>query len=275
MTKIQDILEKKKRGQKITMLTAYDFPTASLVDRAGVDIVLVGDSLANVMLGLESTREVGMTEMIHHAKAARKGVKNALFVGDMPYASYRTPEEAVANARRFVREAGCEAVKLEWFEDCPAVTEAIVQAGIPVMGHVGLLPQTADAFKVQGKDADSARQIIRQSSQLEEKGCFSLVLECVPDKVAGLVTKNLSIPTIGIGAGPDCDGQVLVIHDVLGLYPRVKPKFVKTFAELGQAAVQAVQQFRAEVEAGSFPDKEHSYGMDENEFRRLQSGEPS
>ena len=198
---IEQIQQKKKDGQKITMLTAYDYPLASLVDAAGVDMILVGDSLANVVLGLESTKEVGMAEMIHHAKAVNRAVKQALLIGDMPFGSYQVDNgKAADNARRFVEEAGCNAVKLEWFDRCLDVAEDIVKAGIPVMGHVGLTPQTAEqlgGFKVQGKDADSARKIIGFAKALEEKGCFSLVLECIPSEIAAMITEQVSIPTIG------------------------------------------------------------------------------
>jgi len=272
---IEQIQEKKRDGKKITMLTAYDYPLASLVDAAGVDIILVGDSLANVVLGLESTREVGMTEMIHHAKAANRAVKQALLVGDMPFESYQSDsDEAVVNARRFVDEAGCNAVKLEWFDHCLEVAEKIVGAGIPVMGHVGLTPQTAEqlgGFKVQGKDAESARKIIQHALDLQEKGCFSVVLECIPVPIAEMITQQLSIPTIGIGAGPHCDGQVLVTHDILGLFDRFKPKFVKQYTDLGASILKGVQQFCKEVEEGKFPDMLHSYSMKEQERLNLEA----
>ena len=209
--KLNDIVSLKGK-RKLTMLTAYDYPLASLIDRAGIDMVLVGDSVANVVLGLDSTTKVGMSEMLHHAKAVRRAVKNALVIGDMPFESYQlNPDEAVKNARRFIDEAGCDCVKLEWFEKCLEVTEKIIQAGIPVMGHIGLTPQTADklgGFKVQGKDAEAGQRLIDQASALEKLGCFSIVLECVPDKLAEIITRKLKIPTIGIGAGVNCDGQV-------------------------------------------------------------------
>ena len=193
---IADILALKNK-RKITMLTAYDYPLASLIDRAGIDMVLVGDSVANVVLGLDSTTKVGMSEMLHHAKAVRRAVKNALVVGDMPFESYQlNPDEAVKNAKRFIDEAGCDCVKLEWFEKCLEVTEKIVRAGIPVMGHIGLTPQTADklgGFKVQGKDAETGQRLIEQASALEKLGCFSVVLECVPDKLAEIITGKLTV----------------------------------------------------------------------------------
>jgi 3-methyl-2-oxobutanoate hydroxymethyltransferase len=270
---IQSLQSKKKRGDKITMLTAYDYPTGKILDQTGIDIVLVGDSLANVVLGLASTREVGMDEMIHHAKAVRRGVEQALLVGDMPFTGYQLrPEDAVVNAKRFIKEAGCHGVKVEWFEHCLEVTENILAAGIPVMGHVGLTPQTAEqlgGFKVQGKDADTARQILEHAIALEKKGCFSIVLECIPAKLAQLITKKLSIPTIGIGAGVHCDGQVLVTNDLLGLFDRYKPKFVKQYANLMTLAKEGVTQFKEEVEKGRFPDADHSFSMNPQEFERL------
>ena len=272
---IEHIQGKKKDGQKITMLTAYDYSLASLVDAAGVDIILVGDSLANVVLGLESTTEVGMTEMIHHAKAANRAVKRALLVGDMPFESYQSDSDmAIVNAKRFIDEAGCNAVKLEWFDQCLEVAEKIAGAGIPVMGHVGLTPQTAEklgGFKVQGRDAESAREIIKHAKDLQEKGCFSIVLECIPSPIAKMITEQLSIPTIGIGAGPHCDGQVLVTHDILGLFDRFKPKFVKQYTDLGASIIEGVRNYCKEVEDGTFPDASRSYSMNEQELLNLET----
>lgn len=260
---IEDIQSKKKQGCKITMLTAYDYPLASLIDQSGVDIILVGDSVANVVLGLDSTREVGMNEMIHHARAVRRAVKNALLVGDMPFeALQKNPALAARDAQRFVDEAGCQAVKVEWFDRCLEVTREIIKAGIPVIGHVGLTPQTADqlgGFKVQGKDTESAERILENARALERAGCFSVVLECVPASLAKFITDQLKIPTIGIGAGADCDGQVLVTHDLLGLFERYQPKFVKQYASLNNLIREAIKQFSQEVKEGKFPDKQHSY----------------
>jgi 3-methyl-2-oxobutanoate hydroxymethyltransferase len=270
---VNDILNKKTAGRKITMLTAYDYPIAILLDRAGIDIILVGDSVANVVLGLESTLSVGMAEMLHHAKAVSRGTKRALVVGDMPFESYqKNPAVAVENAKRFVNEAGCDAVKYEWFDQAPVVVEQTVKAGIPVVGHVGLTPQTAEqlgGMKVQGKDADSARRIIEQAQILEKCGCFALVLECVPSELAALITKKIKIPTIGIGAGPACDGQVLVTHDVLGLFERFRPKFAKQYVDLGTIALEAFAQFKEDVEGGVFPDHEHSFKMNGEELGKL------
>jgi len=269
---VQDILSLKGKC-KITMLTAYDYPLASLVDRAGIDMILVGDSVANVVLGLDSTTKVGMTEMIHHAKAVTRAVKHALVIGDMPYESYQVnPADSVKNARRFIEEAKCDAVKLEWFDRCLEVTEQIIKTEIPVMGHIGLTPQTADklgGFKVQGKDARTAKRLIEQALALEKLGCFSLVLECVPDKIAEMITKNLKIPTIGIGAGINCDGQVLVTHDLLGLFERFTPKFVKKYINLAPMISQAIEEYKKEVIEGKFPTKNHSFTIKEEELKKL------
>lgn len=270
---INDILSLKGK-RKITMLTAYDYPFASLVDKAGIDLILVGDSLANVVLGLDSTLEVGMQEMLHHAKAVTRAVKEALVIADMPYESYQVnPKKSLDNARRFIDQAKCAAVKLEWFEECLKVTQELVGAGIAVMGHIGLTPQTADklgGFKVQGKDAQSAKRIMEQARNLEKAGCFSVVLECVPDKIAGLITKELKIPTIGIGAGADCDGQVLVIHDLLGLFQRYRPKFVKKYAELTPIILRAIEEYKDEVIAGKFPSTEHAFTIKEEELKKIE-----
>jgi 3-methyl-2-oxobutanoate hydroxymethyltransferase len=269
---VQDILSMKGK-QKITMLTAYDYPLASLIDKAGIDIILVGDSVANVVLGLDSTTKVGMSEMIHHAKAVTRAVKHALVIGDMPYESYQlNPEDSVKNARRFIEEAGCDTVKLEWFDQCLEVTAKIIKAGIAVMGHIGLTPQTADklgGFKVQGKDAEAAQRLIRQALDLEELGCFSIVLECVPDKIAEMITKKLKIPTIGIGAGINCDGQVLVTHDLLGLFERFTPKFVKKYVNLSTLISEALENYKNEVIQGKFPGKVHTFTIKEEELKKL------
>jgi len=262
-----------KNKRKITMLTAYDYPIASLVDKAGIDIILVGDSLANVVLGLASTTEVGMEEMLHHAKAVTRAVKNSMVVGDMPYNSYQlNPKEAVKNAGRFIEEAGCAGIKLEWFERCLEVTESIVRVGIPVMGHIGLTPQTVDkigGFKVQGKDAEAAKRLIEQAVMLEEKGCFALVLECVPDRISEIITKKIRIPTIGIGAGVHCDGQVLVINDMLGLFERYTPKFVKKYVNLSLLILKAIEEYKDEVIKEKFPGQEHSFTIKEEELKKI------
>jgi len=278
---VQDILSLKNK-RKITMLTAYDYPLASLIDKAGIDMILVGDSVANVVLGLDSTTKVGMMEMIHHAKAVTRAVKHALVIGDMPYESYQAcpdgrqvnPQESVKNAKRFIDEAKCDAVKLEWFDRCLEVTEQIAKAGIPVMGHIGLTPQTADklgGFKVQGKDADQAKRLIEQASLLEKLGCFSVVLECVPDRIAEMITKKIEIPTIGIGAGIHCDGQVLVTYDLLGLFERFTPKFVKKYINLAPLIQEAIETYKKEVLQSQFPAKEHSFTIKEEEIKKLSS----
>lgn len=271
---IQKILSLKNK-RKITMLTAYDYPIASLMDKAGIDMILVGDSLANVVLGLESTTQVGMPEMLHHAKAVTRAVKHALVIGDMPYESYQiNPEESVKNATRFIEEANCDAVKLEWFDECLTVTEKIVKAKIPVMGHIGLTPQTIDklgGFKVQGKDAEAANRLIWQAIELEKRGCFSIVLECVPDKIAEIITQRLRIPTIGIGAGVYCDGQVLVVHDLLGLFERFKPKFVKQYINLSPQIQKAIEEYIKEVIEGKFPGPEHSFSIKEEELKKIKN----
>jgi len=269
---VGDILSLKNK-RKITMLTAYDYPLASLMDKVGIDMILVGDSLANVVLGLDSTTKVGMVEMLHHAKAVTRAVKHALVVGDMPYESYQThPDDAVRNARRFIDEANCDVVKLEWFDKCLEVTEKIIKAGIPVMGHIGLTPQTADklgGFKVQGKDAETAKRLIEQAVALEKLGCFSIVLECVPDKISRMITEKLKIPVIGIGAGPYCDGQVLVAHDMLGLFDRYTPKFVKKYVNLSPLISAAVEEYIKEVTDGKFPGPEHCFNIKEEELKKL------
>jgi 3-methyl-2-oxobutanoate hydroxymethyltransferase len=256
------------------MLTAYDYPVAKLVDDAGIDMILVGDSLGMVVLGYESTVPVTMEEMLHHCKAVRRATKYAFLVGDMPFMSFQvSEEEAVRNAGQFLKEAGCDAIKLETAE--PRVleaTKAIVQAGIPVLGHLGLTPQSATllgGLKVQGKDAEAAKKIINCALALQEAGCFAIVLECIPDKLAKLITEKLNIPTIGIGAGKDCDGQVLVINDMLGLFERFLPKFVKQYTKLAPQILEAVKKYKDEVENGKFPSAEHTFTIKEEEFKKL------
>lgn len=270
---VKDIQSFKRKRQKITMLTAYDYPMGLLLDQAGVDIILVGDSLANVVLGLNSTPEVGMSEMIHHAKAVGRAVKGALLIGDMPYESYQShSRSAVQHARRFIKEAKCDGVKIEWFDGCLSVAKEIVKARIPLMGHVGLTPQTAEklgGFKVQGKDAASALMILENAVALEKAGCFAIVLECIPAPLAKIITQKLKIPTIGIGAGKYCDGQVLVTHDMLGLVSRFHPKFVKEYFNLSQAVSKGVKKYCSEVRGGKFPDAKTSYEMNPEELKKL------
>ncbi|MFH0791160.1 MAG: 3-methyl-2-oxobutanoate hydroxymethyltransferase [Candidatus Omnitrophota bacterium] len=269
---VKDILA-LKNTRKITMLTAYDYPLACLIDKSGIDMILVGDSLANVVLGLKSTTEVGMKEMLHHAKAVTRAVTNALVIGDMPYESYQIDScQALKNARLFIEEAKCDAVKLEWFDQCLKVSEEIIAAGIPVVGHIGLTPQTADklgGFKVQGKDAQQAKRLIEQAEALEKLGCFSIVLECVPDRIAQIITQKLKIPTIGIGAGGYCDGQVLVTHDLLGLFERFRPKFVKQYINLNSIIQKTIEEYKADVIQGKFPAQEHSFTIKKEELDKL------
>jgi 3-methyl-2-oxobutanoate hydroxymethyltransferase len=263
---IQDIISMKKRGERISMLTAYDAGFAGLIDAAGIDMVLVGDSLGMVLLGYNSTIPVTMEEMLHHCRAAGKGVKRAVLVGDMPFMSYQVLEsEAINNAGRFLKEAGCDAVKLEGgTEVCDTVT-AIVRAGIPLVGHIGLTPQTASqlgGFKIQGRDADSARRLLQSARNLEAAGAFAIVLECIPAQLSEAITKSVSIPTIGIGAGKNCDGQVLVTHDMVGLFEKFIPSFVKQYVNLAPQIKEAVAAYHEEVKNGTFPTEEYSFNME-------------
>ena len=262
-----------KGERKLTMLTAYDYPTAKIVDESGMDMILVGDSLAMVVLGYEDTLAVGMPEMIHHTKAVTRGAKRCIVVGDLPFMAYQVSvQQAVENAGRLIKEGGAQAVKLEGGAAVVPQVRAIAQAGIPVQGHLGLTPQSAGqlgGFKVQGKSAQAGKQLIEDAQALAEAGCFSLVLEAVPAPLAQRVTRAVSIPTIGIGAGAGCDGQVLVLHDLVGLFDRFLPKFVKRYAELSKEMSRAIAAFKQEVEAGSFPDAEHSFSMKQEELDAL------
>lgn len=259
--------QKKKYGKKIVMLTAYDYFMAKMVDESGVDGILVGDSLGMVVLGYESTIHVTMDDMIRHAQAVRRGTKRALLIGDMPYKSYENVQDAVKNASRFAEEAGCEAVKLEG-EPYEAAS-AIIKRGIPVLGHLGLTPQTASEFKVQGKNAATAVEIVAAAKRLENTGCFGVLLECVPAELAGIITSSLSIPTISCGAGPSCDGQILVLNDVLGLFDKFLPKFAKKYTDLGALAKEAISRYKTEVEKGEFPRKENSFTMKKEELEKI------
>jgi len=262
---VRDIIDLKGTGNKIVMLTAYDASFARILDRSGVEIVLVGDSLGMVALGYESTVPVTMEEMLHHSRAVKHGVARALLVGDLPFLSYQVEaRQAIANGGRFLKEAGCDAVKLEGGLEICATVAAMVRAGIPVMGHIGLTPQTAGAlggYKVQGRDAQSARRLLAEAKGLAEAGAFALVLECIPDKLAAAITASISIPTIGIGAGAQCDGQVLVSHDLLGMFEKFVPSFVKRYADLAPQIAGAIATFRDEVKGGVYPDAEHSFVM--------------
>ena len=266
--------KKKERGEVITMLTAYDYPTALAEDQAGVDSILVGDSLGMVVLGYPNTLPVTMEDMLHHSKAVSRGAKFALLIGDMPFMSYQiSTEEAVRNAGRFLQEAGMDAVKLEGGRERIDAVRAIVSAGIPVMGHLGLTPQSVNqlgGFRPQGKTAVAAKRLLEDAFLLEEAGCFSIVLESVPSKLAELISSKLSIPTIGIGAGVGCDGQVLVTHDLLGLFDRFTPKFVKKYADFHAEMQRAFAEYIEDVETKKFPATEHSVEMDEKEWEALQ-----
>ncbi len=260
---ISTLKEMKKNNKKITMLTAYDYTAAMLIDRAGIDIILVGDSLAMTVLGYKDTLPVTMDEMVHHTKAVVRGAERALVVADMPFMSFNIScEESVRNAGRLIKEGGAQAVKLEGGGPVVKTVKTLVNAGIPVMAHLGLTPQTASqlgGYKVQGRTSQKARQIMEDARMLQEAGAFSLVLECVPLSLGQEITRELEIPTIGIGAGPYCDGQVLVFHDLVGLFPKFTPKFVKQYYDAGASISKAVQEFRDEVREGRFPSEKHSY----------------
>jgi len=260
---VNTLREMKKTGEKITMLTAYDFLMASHLDECGIDMILVGDSVGNVVIGYENTIPVTMEEMIHHCSAVTRGVKNAMVIGDMPFMSYQVnPEQAVENAGRLVKESGVQAVKLEGGEEVLDTIKKIVQAGIPVMGHLGLTPQSINKFGgygVRGAAAEEAQAIFADAKELEAAGVFSLVLEKVPASLAKDITRRLNIPTIGIGAGVDCDGQVLVTHDMLGMFEKFKPKFSKRYAELAKEMKRCYSQYISEVKEKKFPAQEHSF----------------
>lgn len=273
---VPDLLKMKQRGEKIAMLTAYDYPTARVLDEAGTDILLVGDSLGMVVLGYESTLPVTMDEMIHHTKPVARAASRGLVVGDMPYLSYQVGlKDAVRNAGRFLQEAGARAVKVEGGRNRARVIRAICDAEIPVMGHVGLTPQSVHRFggyRVQGRDAAAARGILEDALAVQDAGAFSVVLEGIPAELAALVTQRLTVPTIGIGAGPDCDGQVLVLHDLLGLTPDPVPSFVRKYAELGETIRDACVRFVADVRAGAFPTGRESYHLKPEVLEELASG---
>jgi 3-methyl-2-oxobutanoate hydroxymethyltransferase len=271
---IPDLVARKRDGgKKLSMVTAYDAGQAALVDEAGMDMILVGDSAANVVYGHETTLPVTLEEMLSHVRAVVRGRRRALVVGDLPFLSYQPgPEDAIRSAGRFLKEGGADCVKLEGGAEMAEIVRAIVRAGIPVMGHIGLTPQSVHVFggyKVQGKSAERAEQILEGARALEAAGAFALVIECVPSEVAKLITESVRIPTIGIGAGPSCDGQVLVFHDMLGLIRRRLPRFVKQYETLADKAVIALRQFREDVEEGKFPSAQHGYGIAEDELEKL------
>ena len=265
--------QKKERGEPITMLTAYDYPTAMAMDKAGVDAILVGDSLAMVVLGYENTLPVTMEEMLHHSRAVARGAKSSLLIGDMPFMSYQVSvEEAVRNAGRFLQQGGMDSVKLEGGRERADAVRAITGAGIPVMGHIGLTPQSVNqlgGFRAQGKTAIAAKRLLEDAKSLEEAGAFSLVLESVPAKLAEAISKQISIPTIGIGAGAGADGQVLVTHDLLGLFDRFTPKFVKKYANLHEAMKNAFIEYIDDVETKRFPAVEHTVEISDDEWEEF------
>ena len=273
---IPQLLEMKRTGERIGMLTAYDYPTARVLDRAGVDVMLVGDSLGMVVLGYESTVFVTLEDMIHHIKAVVRGTKRAFVIGDLPFGSYNeSPTQAVRSATRLVKEGGCSAVKLEGgIEMVPAV-RAIAEAGIPVVGHVGLLPQSATkvgGFKVQAKTAGQAAELVEGARTLEKAGAFMIIVEAVPAPVGELLSRSLTAPVVGIGAGPGCDGQVLVTPDMLGVQEELTPRYLKRYASLSQTMEEGVREYLSEVKSGAFPAEEHSYPMNPEEAARLKDG---
>ena len=265
---VNQIREMKQKGEKITMITAYDYTTAKVVDEVGIPLILVGDSLGMVVLGYESTIPVTMDVMLHHTKAVVRGVKNAMVVGDMPFMTYHVSvEDALRNAARFIQEAGCQAVKLEGGVTVADKVKRIVECGIPVMGHIGLTPQSIHAFggfKVQGKTPEAASRLLEDARALEKAGAFAIVLETVPAPLAALITQQVNVPTIGIGAGIGCDGQVQVVHDVLGLYSDFVPKHAKQYAKLAEVIKNALTEYFNEVKSGKFPTEKQSFPMDES-----------
>lgn len=267
---------KKQRSEPISMLTAYDYPMAMVMDQAGLDIILVGDSLGMVVLGYSNTLPVTMEDMLHHCRAVARGAKTAILVGDMPFMSYQVAvSEAVRNAGRFLQEGGMDAIKLEGGRERLEVIRAILSAGIPVMGHLGLTPQSVNqmgGFRPQGKEASAARCLLEDALLLQEAGCFSIVLESIPGRLAELISKRLEIPTLGIGAGVGCDGQVLVTHDLLGLFARFTPRFVKKYANLHEEMARAFSTYKAEVEARTFPAPEHTIEMPDEEWQNFLGG---
>jgi len=273
---LTELAEMKRRGDRIVMVTAYDAPGARFADGAGIDVVLVGDSAAMVVLGHDSTLPATMDEMLVLTRAATRGARRPLVVADMPFGSFQvSDEEALRNAIRFVKEAGADAVKLEGAGPMLARVRALVGAGIPVMGHIGLTPQSATmlgGFKAQGRTAEKARRLVEDAIALEEAGCFALVLEAVPSPVATRITRTLTLPTIGIGAGAGCDGQVLVYHDLLGLYEARAPRFVKRYAALADEIRAALEKYAEDVRAGRFPEEQHGYSMPDGELEAFNSG---
>ena len=272
---IPDLHAMKKAGKKISMITAYSFPQSQCVDEAGIDIILVGDSLGMVELGYRDTVPVTMDEMLNHTKAVVRAVKRAHVVGDMPFMSYNiSREQAITNAGILYKDGACDSVKLEGGQEMAAAVSAIVKAGIPVFGHIGLTPQTAGmlgGFKVQGKSLDAARKVVDDATALEEAGVFAIVLEAIPRQLAALITEKLRIPTIGIGGGLECDGQVLVLHDMVGLFRRFTPKFVKVYADVYSVQMEAVKKYISDVRGKAFPAEEHTFTMKDEAVAELRA----
>lgn len=270
----QKLREMKTQGIKISMTTAYDYPTAFIADKAGIDILLVGDSLMMTVLGDDSTVACTMEQMLHHIRPVVLGAPNPMIVGDMPFGSYNeSKEQGIRNATRLLKEGRCDCIKLEGGREVAETVKAIVDAGIPVMGHIGLTPQTVSklgGFKVQGKGEEAARGVLADALALQEAGASSIVLECVPEMLGKLITEKLDIPTIGIGGGRYCDGQVLVFHDMMGLFEKFTPKFVKQYLNLAPEMVKALETFKEEVRSGAFPEEKHTFGgVDEEDLKRL------
>ena len=272
-TTVTDFFKAKQNGDKLTVLTAYDYSMAKLIDDSNIDAILVGDSLGMVCLGYENTLSVTMEDMIHHTKAVVRGAKNTLVVVDMPFMSYQVSvEKAVVNAGRLIKETGATAVKVEGGTDMVDTVKAMVRAQIPVMGHLGLTPQSVNVmggFKVQGKTEEAAKKLIEDAKKLEEAGVFSIVLECIPAKLAEIISKEINVPTIGIGSGNGCDGQVLVYHDMLNMFSGFKPKFVKTFADVGDQIKHGLEKYSEEVKSGEFPSQEHNFKIDDEILEKL------
>jgi len=271
---IPELYAMRERGEKISWLTAYDYPTASMMEKAGIEIILVGDSAAMTMHGHPNTMPITMDEMISHAKAVRRACTNTFLIGDMPFLAYHTSvEDAIYNAGRFMKEAGMDAIKLEGGERVAPIVKGIVNAGIPVMGHIGLTPQSSamlGGFKVQGKSADSALAQIRDARALEEAGVFGILLECIPTPVSRKIKESVDVLTFSIGAGPVCDGQLLIVHDMLGIFQAFQPKFVRQYANLAETMLKAFEAYRKDVREGSFPAREHEYTIPETEIEKLE-----
>lgn len=276
---VEDFGKMKSQGQRIVMVTSYDYPTSSIADEAGVDSILVGDSYGMVVLGYETTIPVKVEEILPVCQAVKRGASHPLLIGDMPFLSFQISEEdTIRNAGRFIKEGNMEAVKIEGGKEMAHMAKAVTQAGIPVLGHIGLTPQTATlhgGYRVQGRSAISGKNLVEDAKALEKAGVFGIVLEMVTEEVARLITQTVAVPTIGIGSGKYCDGQVLVLHDIVGLYPRFVPRFAKRYADVGSAIRQALTDYAAEVRRNSFPEEKHTFRMDEAERNKLDNRQKS